>query len=319
LCRTKMSIFIMNEEGKTITKNGKLMAETQNPKRSNLVFIILLVLMIIVIAVLSWFYYQQKIETEKIVSELKIDKQNLQSDLGELLSEYDSLQTNNDTLNVKLEEERSKIQLLIEDVKQIKATNSSKIREYKKELGTLRKIMKSYITQIDSLNTRNQELSLENIEVKEKIQKAKLRNQELSKTNENLSNIVEKAAVLKAKNFIITPLNKRSRKTKKASRLNKLEICFDISENAIVESGTKVVYIRIVRPDDLVLAKSEEDLFAFEGMEIVFSAKREVEYSNNETRMCIYWENDEVYLPGSYSVDVFLEGNIIGSADFEMK
>jgi DNA repair exonuclease SbcCD ATPase subunit len=295
------------------------MGETNKTKKSNLAYIILLVIMAIAIAAISWFYYQQKIETEKIVSVLKIEKQDIQTELDILLSEYDTLKTNNDTLNVKLAEERSKIQLMIEDVKQIKATNASKIRQYKKELGTLRNIMKSYITQIDSLNTKNQELTLENIEVREKIQKAKNRNQKLSKTNEDLSNIVEKAAVLKANNFDIISLNKRGRETKKASRLKKIKVCFDISENVVVEPGAKDVFIRIVRPDDLVLTKSVENLFEFEGMEIVYSAKRLLEYENKEAQICIFWENDEIYLPGNYSVDVFLEGNLVGSADFEMK
>ncbi|MBT3208868.1 MAG: hypothetical protein HN704_01615 [Bacteroidetes bacterium] len=309
----------MSEKSISDNKNKQLMGETNKTKKSNLAYIILLVIMAIAIAAISWFYYQQKIETEKIVSVLKIEKQDIQTELDILLSEYDTLKTNNDTLNVKLAEERSKIQLMIEDVKQIKATNASKIRQYKKELGTLRNIMKSYITQIDSLNTKNQELTLENIEVREKIQKAKNRNQKLSKTNEDLSNIVEKAAVLKANNFDIISLNKRGRETKKASRLKKIKVCFDISENVVVEPGAKDVFIRIVRPDDLVLTKSVENLFEFEGMEIVYSAKRLLEYENKEAQICIFWENDEIYLPGNYSVDVFLEGNLVGSADFEMK
>lgn len=99
------------------------------------------------------------IEMEKVLTD---EKDSLVNELSNLMFQYDTLKTNNVSLNAKLEAEQNKIKSLLT----IQTSNAQKIRLYKKELATLRKVMKSYIVQIDSLNTKNIQLTTENIEVR---------------------------------------------------------------------------------------------------------------------------------------------------------
>jgi len=297
-----------------VTENNKL--NPVNPKKkSPVVLIILLFILMIIICVLGWIYLEQKKEAEKIQQELEMEKEFLTNDLNDLYAQYDSLKTDNDSMNLKLETEQNKIKKLIA----IQASNLEKIRLYKKELKTLRDIMKSYIVQIDSLNTKNLALTAENIEVKNILKQTEIANIELSREKEELTSIVEKASVISAKNIQALPLNKRGKEKNKIKKVNKVKVCFTLRENAITPSGLKDVYIRITRPDKLVLTNSKEDLFEFEDELIVYSAKRQVEYENNDIDMCIYWNNNGGLIPGTYSTSIFLDGYQIGTTTFDLK
>ena len=140
----------------------------------------------LLIAVFAILYFSNKSEMEQIVSELNIEKLELTNEYQDLALDYDSLQTNNDTINIMLEHERERIAQLIDEIKTVKATNASKIREYKKELSTLRKVLKNYIYQIDSLNRRNEELSLENKKYRKQYSNIKSSMKDLEKEKENL-------------------------------------------------------------------------------------------------------------------------------------
>ncbi len=129
-----------------------------------------------------------------------------------MLDQYDNLQTTNDTLNNQLYSERQKIEKLIKDIKNVKAYNSQQISEYKKEVETLRKIMRSYIVQIDSLYTQNNELIAENKQVKYEYSMVIDENENLASKNDSLAGTVEKAQVLKALNISIAGLNVRGKK-----------------------------------------------------------------------------------------------------------
>jgi ribosomal protein L24 len=180
--------------------------------------------------------------------------------------------------------------------------------------------MKSYIVQIDELNTKNQELTAENIKVRTEYYKEQTNNKELSQKNEELTTKVTKAAAIKTKNLRYRLLNKKGKETTKLSKIDKVEICFTLTENEITPSGTKDVYLRIARPDELVLASSAEDFFMFQGAKIAYTAKRQVDYQNKDVDMCVYWANKaEDLIPGKYIVDIFADGNLIGSINFELK
>lgn len=267
------------------------------------------------LAVITFFYFDQKnkmVEMEIVLTE---EKDSLARELQNLMYEYDTLKTSNDSLNLKLEEEQNKIKMLLK----IQASNAQKITLYKRELSTLRQVMKSYIVQIDSLNTLNKELTAENIQVKQELQTAQKDKEELTQIKDELSDKVEKASVILAKNVVATPINTRGREKNKIDKVDKIKVCFLLRENPIVQAGKKDVFMRISRPDDLILTESPDNLFEFEGDQHVFSAKRTVDYLNQDIEMCIYWNNNGDLIPGKYTVNLYLEGNQIGSTVFDLK
>jgi predicted nucleic acid-binding Zn-ribbon protein len=294
--------------------------ENNTKKKSNFQLIIIILLALLLIFFVIDKIHQKK-KTEEIITQLEesnTEKQNISNEMKELLMQYDELKTNNDTINAKLAAEQKRIKQLIDELKYVKSSNSAKIKQYKKELGTLRKIMRSYIVQIDSLYTRNQELIKENAQVKNEYRIVISENQELSSARDSLEGTVRKASELKALNLVATGINKRGKKTNRISKLDKIKVCFTIDENVIAPRGEKWVYIRIAKPDKYVLHESESDLFTFEGKEIAYSAKRVVNYQGDITDMCIYWKKNENLIPGLYYVDVFADGYLIGTTAFTL-
>lgn len=299
-------------------ENTDFQSTEQKPK-SNKGLTILLIIVIIAlgstIAVLVSKINQQKVAAMEVQTILESEKQGLQKELTDLIGEYDELKGNNDGLNKQIGEQQEKIKKLL----RIQASNVDLIGKYKKELGTLRDVLKSYIAQVDSLNTRNQQLVTENVAVKTNLDQARTENVKISQEKDQLNSQVQKAAVITTSNIVVTPLDKRGKEASRISKTLKLKVCFTLRENAIAKPGTKDVYLRITNPAGSVIAYSESDVFNFQGQQIVYSAKRQIEYENKDIEVCIFWDNNNQLTVGEYTIDMFTEGNLIGTAKFSMK
>ncbi|MEA3317962.1 MAG: hypothetical protein U9R54_08395, partial [Bacteroidota bacterium] len=274
-----------NQENQENKQNQVTPPSKKKKSRSGIYFI--LFLLIALLAVVTWLYVDQKQTNVEIETKLTIEKDSLKSHLLSLRDEYDSLQTDNDTINAQLNFEKEKIDKLIRELKYVKSTNFAKIKELKSELSTLRKVAKSYIRQIDSLNIRNKELVTENIKVKNDIKVAKSNNIVLEEKNKDLSGKVNLAKQLQTENLNAFAINKRGKEKTKINKVEKIKVCFRIKANVLAKPGDRDVFIRIAGPDDYILAKSEDDLFEYQGQQVVYSAKRPIEYKNKNLDMCI--------------------------------
>lgn len=285
------------------------------PKRKAPVFLIILIIILSgVIIYLGFTYYSLKKESAIEQAELERQKKNLETELHIIYNQYDTLKSENDTMNLKLVAQ----QLRIDKLLKISANNVYKIQMYEKELKTIREVLKSYIIQIDSLNQANIALRTENIEVRQKLRKTEIEKDELTAQKQELTQMVEKASVLSAKNIVVTPLNKRSKENSRSDKVDKIRTCFTIRENAVMPPGNKIIYLRIARPDDIILS-SGVNLFDFQGEQTVFTASREVQFENVDIDLCIFWTNDGQLVPGNYQVHIYAEGNEIGNTTFALK
>ena len=261
--------------------------------------------------ILYFLQRQSMVEMETLLTE---QKDSLTNELIMLKHGYDTLKTDNDTLNAKLEQEKLKIERLLA----INASNVQTIRTYKREIATMREIMKSYIVQIDSLNTINQQLVAENVGFKQQISDVQNTNIELTKAKEELSSKVEVAAVIQAKDINAVTLNRKRKETTRINLIDKLRICFTLRENPIAAAGEKEVFMRVIRPDSLVITTSPDNLFDYKGNKLVYSASRLVDYMNQDIEMCIFLDNTGDFIIGNYSVELFLESHIIGRTTFAL-
>jgi hypothetical protein len=294
-------------------KQGNLQ---ETPRRKKPVFLIILVILLACAAGYLGYTYNELRKTSEIEkAELTRQREKLEAELMDIYSEYDSLKSENDTMNIKLAAEQDRIERLLK----INANNVYKIRMYEKELQTIRKVLRSYVVQIDSLNTANQELRAENLEVRQQLRRVESERIELTQEKEELSDKVEMASVLSAKNIVITALrNDKGRETNRYDKTIRLRTCFTLRENPILEAGPKTIYMRIARPDDVILT-SGVNFFEFEGEELVYSASREVSYENIDVDMCIYWQNDGQLVPGTFEVNLFADGYLIGTSSFALR
>jgi hypothetical protein len=229
------------------------------------------------------------------------------------------IQINNDSLREKLESEKLKTQRLLEELRQVKSSNAAEIMRLKKELKTVRAVLRTYVIQIDSLNRLNAELTKENQEVKNKYSAATAQISTLSKEKKSLNEKVSLAAQLDATNIIVNPMNKRGKTARKVKDVKKISIQFTIVKNITAETGNKTLYIRIAKPDNDILTKSEANTFAYEDRNIGYSIKKYIEYTGEEQTVTVYWNVEEFLPSGNYRVYIFADGNMIGQGSFSMK
>ena len=257
-------------------------------------------------------YFDQKNKMVEMETVLTEEKDSLANELRLMIHGYDTLKTDNDTLMANLERERNRIVKLLE----INASNVQLIKKYRSEISTMREIMKSYIVQIDSLNTRNKELVAENLNIRTQMTQVQESNVALTRVKEELGAKVEVASVIQAKDITAVTLNKKRKETTRINLIDKLRICFTLRENPIATAGEKEVFMRVIRPDSLVITTSPDNLFDYNGNKLVYSASRLVDYMNQDIEMCIFLDNTGDFIAGNYSVELFLENNIIGRTTF---
>ncbi len=287
---------------------------------SNKLIKIFLIVAITILIIISGLYFFKSKEMNEIVENLTIEKTILTEEYTYLAQNYDSLHTNNDTLNKMLEVERERINHLVEELKMVKATNMAKIREYQKELTTLRSVLRTYIVQIDSLNTINTELRKENIKHKQEYARISSSYQKLETTKQELEKKVTIASQLETSAINVISLTHNDKTTKKISRIAKLEVSFLLLKNLTTPVGMKNVYIRIERPDGELLMHSRDHVFDYDGSKINYSAMRTVEYDGNITNVSIYYDVDlGELIPGKYIIDIFADGFNIGNSEFALK
>ena len=284
----------------------------ENKKSTPIGMIALSIILAGVLIFLLVMYFDQKNKMIEMETVLTQEKDSLANELKLMVASYDTLKSDNDTLNANLEREKKRILQLLS----VNASNIQLIKKYKSEITTMRDIMKSYIVQIDSLNTRNKVLVEENTQIKQEFTKVQTTNVELEKVKEELNTKVEIASVIQAKDIIAAPLNKKRKETSRLALLDKLRICFTLRENPIAKTGVKEVFMRVLRPDSLIITSSPDNLFDYKGNKLIYSANRSADYLNQDIEMCIFLDNTGDFIPGNYSVELYLEDNIIGRTTF---
>ena len=255
---------------------------------------------------------------------MTIEKEELENEYEDLAIQFDGYQQmdiHNDSLQDLLTREQQRVQDLLEELRQTKASNARRISELKKELATVRAVMKDYVRQIDSLNATNARLTMENRQVKEENQLVRTRNEELTQANTELTETVTRAAMLEMTSCNLTMLNKKDKKTRMVSHVHKLQFDFVIAKNITCTPGIKDLYARVITPAGVLIGEEENKLFPFESGEVPYSMMQQIEYSGEAytgTCYCPLGEDPEIE-KGFYTVDFFCEGNLIGSFPFQLK
>ena len=283
--------------------------------------IIIIILLIVIIGGVSFFAFYQVQENKEMTELFAIEKEEMENEYTTYATQYDELQVqiNNDSLREKLASEQLRTQRLLEELRQVKTSNAAEIMRLKKELKTVRAVLRSYVIQIDSLNKINEALTTENKEVKKKYSEATRQINTLAKEKKSLNEKVTLAAQLDATNIIVQPKNKRGKNAKKIKDTKKIAVSFTLVKNITAQTGERTLYIRIAKPDNEVLSKNASDTFSYENRSLAYSIKKYIEYTGEEQTVTVYWDVEE-YLPaGTYNVYIFADGTMIGQQSFSMK
>lgn len=288
--------------------------------KKSLLIIAVSVLVIALIGI-TYLLFTEKQSNRELIEEFALEKEDLENEYTRFAQQYDELKltVSNDSLSILLEQEQIKTQRLLEELRTVKSSNATEIRRLKKELSSLRKIMIGYINQIDSLNKLTNQQKQVIAEVTQKYNAASRQINNLSEEKKNLDKKVTLAAQLDATGIWIEPKNKRDKKAKKVKDVVKFAVGFTIVKNITAETGERTLYVNIYKPNNEVLTKNAANTFEYENRSLPYSIKKYIEYNGEEQAVTVFWNVEEYLSAGTYRVDIFADGTMIGSQRFTLE
>ena len=295
-------------------------AEIARHKRTSNGFMLCAIIAIVLLIPAAYFSISLGMQKKTIEDNLEIvesarrifedENSMLQRNAEDLVTELEGLKDQNDTMMLKYQE----AVVMLEQLQREKTYNYEQLAKYKKEVATLRNVMKGYLRQIDSLNTINSNLQAQNIQYKKEINTAQMRADVAEEKADELNTKVRIGSVIQASGIRMTALNAKSNEVKRMRLAKRLKVDFDLTANELAEPGEKSVYLRILGPDGYLLAPSEVILFSFEGDEMRASEVRKVDYENESVPVSIFYDG-ETFSNGTYTVEIYVDGRLSGSKE----
>lgn len=286
------------------------------------IIIPLLAVIIILVGGVAYLFTslnQQKQANKEMQELADLDKKEMQNEYEQFAKQYSEMKTqiNNDSIVAQLTQEQMRTQQLLEELKRVKSSDAREIARLKKELATVRAVLRSYVLQIDSLNRLNQDLTEENTRIKGQYAQATQQIQGLNSEKASLSEKVAIAAQLDATNINMLLKNKRQKTAKKIKDCKTIEVSFNIARNVTAANGVRTFFVRITKPTGEVL--NGGGTFEYENKQLTYSMKRSMEYTGEELQVITYWNVNEFLSAGTYNVSIFADGHAIGSRTFTFK
>ena len=285
-----------------------------------LIPIILIGLLLVAgIAYLSITLSNQKKENKAMQELAELDKKEMENEYQQFANQYSEMksQISNDSIVAQLTAEQERTQRLLDELRNVKSTDAAEIARLKRELATVRKVLRSYVIEIDSLNRLNQNLTAENTQIKGQYAEATRQIEGLNNEKASLSEKVAIAAQLDATGISLQGKNKHGKTTNKISKCTALQLNFTISKNVTAGNGTKTVYVRITSPTGSLL--SGGGTFQYENKSLASSMQKTIEYGGQETPVTLVWNVNQALMEGTYNVSIFADGNMIGTRSFTFK
>jgi hypothetical protein len=287
-----------------------------------IIYAIVGVVIVALLAFLGYLIYSLNASNEQNKQMLELaemDKMEMQNEYESFARQYNEMKTqiNNDSLMAQLEQEQQRTQELLEELRRTKSNDAAEIARLKRELATMRQVLKSFVAEIDSLNRLNTQLSNENENLRQQqvVQQQQISN--LSSEKASLSDKVEIASQLDATAVSITALNKRQKAAKKIADVKTFQVSFNIARNVTAAAGARTVYVRIIKPTGE--AVNGGGTFPFENRNLEYSMRKDIEYNGEETPVTVYWDVNEMLVAGQYRVQIFADGKNIGGGSISFE
>lgn len=293
----------------------------ENQNNNSKLKAIILVLSLLLLASLGYMFKMssdaKQVETE--LSSVTVEKETALSELAQLKTTYDAAIAENTSMSEELIAERDKVVKLMEEVKKSKG-DAATLSKYKKQIGELQAKMNTLMKENEALKVQNQQLSAEIDSTKTILVEAKEYNQVLAGQNEELSKTVEKASKLSILNLKTGAYKVKSSgkevETERARRADILKINFTIAENRVAKSGDKSYYIQVIDSKNNVLG--EKKLIEFGEKSLTYSFISTVQYENSTVNVSENLPGEE-FEKGTYFVNIFDKGELVGKTSFTLK
>ena len=280
------------------------------------------VIIVLLLAGMGYLIYslnKSNEENKQMLELAEMDKREMENEYADFARQYNEMKTqiNNDSLMAQLEQEQQRTQELLEELRRTKNNDAAEITRLKKELATMREVLKSFVAEIDSLNRLNTQLMGENDSLRQQQAQQQLQINSLSEEKASLSDKVEIASQLDATGLRISAMNKRGKDAKKTKDVKKFQISFNIARNVTAAAGNRRIFVRIMKPTGEVLDGG--GTFPFENRMLEYSIRKDIEYNGEETPVTVYWDVNEMLIAGQYRVMIFADGKNIGGGSISFE
>ncbi len=262
-------------------------------------------------------------DKDKELKELRqlaeMDRREMENQYAEFAAQYGEMKKDikDDSLVARLDAEQRRAEALLKELQSLKTNSAAEILRLKKELATVRAVLRDYIRQVDSLQQINQALTNERDEARAEAARTRQENNSISQRNSQLSEKVAVASQLNATGVSVFPAKKNGKQAKKSKDITRFTVTFTITRNVTAPTGMRTVYVRLLKPTQDVVGNA--GTFPYENKNIAYSAVKNIEYTGEEQRVSLYVPVNEYLSAGTYTAYVFVDGQMIGSGSLTMK
>ena len=264
-------------------------------------------------------------EKEKELNDLRelaeVSRREMENEYAQFAAQYNEMKKGirDDSLLQRLTIEQQRADSLLKELRKLKNNSAAEILRLKRELETVRAVLRDYVRQVDSLQRLNAELMGERDSARAEAARTRQVNTTILEENEQLAEQVNIAAQLNATHISITPLKQNGKNARRSKDVERFAVNFTISRNVTAQAGNRIVYVRLMKPNGSLAAAGSGQFF-YQDRNIDYSAMRNVEYNGEETKVVIYVNvGKETLLPGKYSAHIFADGQMIGVGEVFMK
>lgn len=304
-------------------RSGKIVPAEKSKSNRPILFIVLGVVAVL-LAVKVFLDYREKQELQAYyLAEMEIAKDKL-DDINEELNlkihEIDSLGGDiNDLLiaQEQITEERDQLQ-------RTRTANRQLIGRLRRKTDGYEELLREKDKEIKKLMEVNEVLVSENTGLK--VDKNQL-NKSIVELNEDKEKLVEKVEVasrLKAENIQIVAVAKSGKERTgilKNRQLDKLKVGFIISKNEVAPLEAKEIMIRVIDENEQVIfdVNRGSGSFIINGKETFYTASQDILFDNSGQELTFIYEKGSEYDPGTYKMEVFTDGYLMGAVSFAVK
>lgn len=316
-------------------------APQDNPRRDNsdktkrkLLIIIAILLVLLIgcgVGFAVWMSItNQKVEAERQAreaAELTLQQDLASSEFENLEQEFSGIENPRqmiatDSVKLRLTEKyeaaRLEVEKLQRELKNSKEKSAAEIADLRRQIATLRSLLKHYIEEIDRLNKENEALRTENAEIKDRNQQLTTQVEQTTRENKQLSDRMTLAEKLNVTGVSLNALNGKGKTEKKVAKAKQLMVNFTIPQNNSTPVGEKTIYLRITTPEGQLLGGGGS--FSFEGASLAASAKKVIEYGGQEIGgIKMYYDVRTALNPGTYTVELFADNYRLCSRQFTLR
>ena len=282
---------------------------------------ILIGLLVVLLVSLAGYTYTLIQQNKETVLFLEADKAEVQKELEAIVVSYNEILQDNKLKDKELIAARDRIIVLLDSVKDYKA-NLSIITRYKAQVRALKNERAQLFKRADSLLVVTQRLAIEKDSTTAVLNKTIKVVDSVTTANTQLFNSLEKGALIGITNLDVTAIIVRKggkiKETKRASRADKIRVCYTIAPNTLAQAGDRVLYVQVINPENNIIGDKSNITF---GQDLLTYSKSEsVFFENQALDVCaIVGSTGQDVLKGLYTINIFDAQRQIGSTTLMLK